>query len=98
MSWEDPREAEAEQLKSALVEEQCSTNIWQNRYFESQDALKKLQEKLDESQAQLRESELLNAQLRNRVFNLELRTQLENSKLDNAPARKALNPEVEEEK
>ena len=98
MSWEDPREAEAEQLKSVLDEERCSANIWQRRYFESQDALKKLQEKLNESQAQLRESELLNAQLRNRVFNLELRMQLENSKLDNSQARKALNPEVEEEK
>ena len=57
-----------------------------------------MQEELDESQAQLRESELLNAQLRNRVFNLELRTQLEISKLDHAQARKVHITEVEEAK
>ena len=44
-SWQVvPRDAVAERLKKALVEQRCETNMWQARYFESMEGLNKTKE------------------------------------------------------
>ena len=51
-----PRDAVAERLKSALIEQRCETNMWQTRYFESEETLNQTKGQLRAIEAQLKES------------------------------------------